>query len=223
MKKLITLFFLLTGMAAVRADDFVVNYGVGVVHIDLEVITDLKFYNAAEIGKLAQNLKFKSEVVDKKKKIKEATLVSGNEEKWLSPESFDMPGMLFTMRVMEKKSGWYYVMTNNSTRQCYWVRVVHGVDFNSWNDEVEFCLGVKRVDKDANPLRKAPNSNFTIPWDQKMTDCFKVAAVQGLWMRVETHKACAEGTIEVKEGWIRWRDEKDLLITYTPVPKVEKK
>lgn len=223
MKKLITLLFLFTGVAAMRADDFTVTYGVGVVHIDLEVITDLKFYKNSEIGKLEQNLKFKSEIVDKKKKRKEATLVSGNEQKWLEPESFDMPGMLYTMRVMEKKSGWYYVMINNRTRDCLWIRVVDGINFFSWNDEVEYCLGVKRVDKDANPLRKAPNSNFTILYDVKFADCFNVAAVQGFWMRVETKKECADGTTEVKEAWIRWRDEKDLLISYTPAPKIEKK
>lgn len=222
MKKLLTLLFLLSGIAAVRADEFSTTYGLGVVHVDLEVITDLKFYGAAEIGKLEQNLKFKSEIVDKKKKRSEATLVSGNEEKWLEAETFDMTGMLFTMRVMEKKPGWYYVMVNNTSRQCYWIRIMNGISFFTWSEEVTNCLNVKRKDRTANTLRKALNSNTTVPYNDQFEDCFEVVSVQGVWMCVKTKKQCADGTTEIKEGWFRWRDDRELLITFTPAVKIEK-
>jgi|GEM_PF-3356870 len=222
MKKLLP-FLLLLCASSVRANEFDDTYGVGVLHVDLTVISDLKFYPTWSPEKIAEDLKFETSNVDKKGKTKTSKLLSGNEKKWLEPEAFDPANMVFTMRVMEKKSGWFSVMVNNRTRQTYWVRAANGLGFNTWNDEIEFCLGVARTSKGENPLRKAPSSNFTLVWDEKLPECFKVEAVQGYWVRVSMKKDCPEGAQKFDEAWFKWRDEKDLFVSYQPAPVIEKK
>lgn len=209
MKKL---FFLLALAASpfLHAGNFETAYGIGLVHFDLKTTTTVTFYSAADTSKrMNTTLTFSYD-----KKTKAATLVSGNENGWLKPEILDPAHMLFTLRCIEKSSGWFKVMTNNQSGACVYLHAADNISYNTWIQEIESAKQITRTKKEMNPICKSAGNALTYPWDQKYPDCFRPVTILGQWVKIETRSDCADGTTKIKEGWIRWRDDDNLLINY---------
>ncbi|MCU0433672.1 MAG: hypothetical protein MUC87_09490 [Bacteroidia bacterium] len=215
--KTVFLFLLLAAMAPLRAaTNFDMYYGMGVMHLNLEILTEIKLYS--ERNDKTAPAKTITFTVSGKGKTKTAKLETANTDKWLSPEILKPENMLFSMRVLSRETGWYQVMTNNGTHQTYWLRKIEGLEFYTWTDELLKSASVIRLTRDTNPLRTHQGSNVTLPWDMKYADCFKPLKILGIWMEVETRETCADGTTKIKSAWIQWRDDDGLLIDYSLLP-----
>lgn len=210
MKKLLLLLALAVS-PLLRADGFESTYGLGLVHFDLKTTSSIVFYSAADTSKrMATTLSFSYD-----KKAKTAALTKGNESGWLSPEILDPAHLLLSMRCLEKSAGWFKVVTNNRTGATAYLHASDNMTYNTWLQEMETAKHVTRVKKETNPICKSPNNSLTYPWDAKYPDCFRPTVLLGQWMKVETRSDCADGTTKIKEGWIRWRDDDNLLINYS--------
>jgi hypothetical protein len=209
MKKL----FLLLALAVsplLRADNFETAYGTGLVHFDLKTTTTVVFYSAPDTSKrMGTTLTFSYD-----KKTKTATLVKGNENNWLKPEILDPAHLIFSMRCLEKSGGWFKVVTNNQSGATAYLHAADNMSYNTWIQEIQSAKQITRIKKETNPICKAASSPLTYPWDQKYPDCFRPITILGQWVKIETRSDCADGTTKIKEGWIRWRDDDNLLINY---------
>jgi hypothetical protein len=211
MKKYFFLFLLLAAFR-VSADNFEKNCGIGILHLDFNKQTDITLCTSSDEKEVAKHITF---TVSGEKKNKTATLTTDNKDKWLEPEFLQPEKMILTLRVMERKTNWWYVMVNNRTRDCYWVHISEGTWFRPWLEEIRAAGTVARLDRNQNPIRKSQGSNLILPWDQNFKDCFHPVSCLGVWVELETNDACADGATKIKSGWVRWRDEDGLLITYT--------
>jgi hypothetical protein len=211
MKPIFLFVFLCTALH-LRADDFEKNCGIGILHLDFLKQTDLALCSSADEKAVVKHITFS---LSGEKRNKTATLTSENKENWLAPEFLQPEKLILAMRVMERKTNWWYVMVNNRTRECYWVHISEGTWFRPWLEEIKAAATVTRLDRNQNPIRKSQGSNLILPWDQNFKDCFHPTACLGVWVEIETQETCADGTTKIKSGWFRWRDEEGLLITYT--------
>lgn len=216
MKKGLLFLLLLSATLPAAATVFETTYGIGVLHLDFAVLTEIPLRNAADLKTAPE--KTITFTVSGDRKSKTATLQTPNTDKWLAPELLQPENLLFSVRVLERQTGWFRVVVNNGSGKNYWVRNTEGLQFFSWSDEVVRAVSIVRTSRDTNPLRKFQSSSIILPWDPIYADCFRPLKVLGIWMEIETRETCADGTTKVKSAWIQWRDDEQLLVNYRLIP-----
>lgn len=216
MKNLFVLLLLLACAPLQATGNFDAHYGMGVMHLNFDVLTEIKLYT--ERNDKVAPAKTITFTVSGKGKTKTAKLETPNADNWLKPELLKPENLLFSMRVLSRETGWYQVMTNNGTHQTYWLRKIDGLDYYDWADELLRAASITRLKRETNPLRKFQASTIILPWDMNYADCFKPVKVLGQWIEIETRETCADGSTKIKSAWIQWRDEDGLLIDYSLLP-----
>ncbi|MGL5891380.1 MAG: hypothetical protein ACRC3B_15935 [Bacteroidia bacterium] len=207
------LILLFAAIRATAATDFDNHYGMGVMHLNFELLTEIKLYtDKNDKVAPAKTITFS---VSGKGKSKTAKLETVNTDNWLKPELLKPEKLLFSMRVITRETGWYQLVVNNSIYTTYWVRKIEGLDFYSWSEELLRAASIVRLTRDTNPLRKFQGSSIIIPWDPNYADCFRGVKILGQWMEVETREVCADGTTKVRSAWIQWYDDERLLVDYS--------
>lgn len=86
------------------------------------------------------------------------------------------------------------------------------VRFEGWAEFLTSVNSVERIDKEANPLRTAPNETSEEIRYDRPRECLEVIEIRGGWMRVRSSPVCGDESI--KDAWIRWRTQDALLVTY---------
>ena len=138
---------------------------------------------------------------------------------WFRPETLWLDYSLFTFRVVGETEAALEVVVDAESGRTLWLRRQSGVVFKPWAQFlVEDVTGFSRVDPASNPLRESPDpSASVIPYsgsEYHGWECLAVAEVRGEWARVRLSDLCAFGDTEPVNGWVRWRDEDELLIGY---------
>jgi hypothetical protein len=106
---------------------------------------------------------------------------------------------------------WVEVIGNSTTGETQWVNRAQ-VDFTAWQEFLLKVPSVEAFDASANPIRVRPLDASPILSTARAA--LPPLAVQGDWLKVATgHLA---DRIQ-PEGWIRWRREERLLVTYNPL------
>lgn len=129
---------------------------------------------------------------------------------WLVPEHLKMDYELFHLRVVTLSPDWVEVIGNSSTGQAWWVPR-RDVRFLAWPEFLLSVNSVETFDADANPVRYRPHPESDVlsaSWAP-----LSPLAVSGAWMQVATANLADRIW---PSGWIRWRDETRLLVTYNP-------
>ena len=123
---------------------------------------------------------------------------------------------LFAFRVVAVADGAYEVVVDEETGRTLWLRAHPAVTYKPWAEYlVEEVTGFDRLDR-TTPLRTAPRADAAaVPYEPPEPygwDCLAVAEAQGEWVRVRRSGLCYDA--EPVDGWLRWRDGDDLLISY---------
>ena len=138
---------------------------------------------------------------------------------WFRPETLWLDYSLFTFRVVGETESALEVVVDADTGRTLWLRRQPGVVFKSWSRFLtEDVTGFSRLDPASNPLRMSPDPSApVVPYsgsEEQGWECLAVAEVRGPWARVRRSDLCAFGDAEPVDGWVRWRDENELLISY---------
>ena len=138
---------------------------------------------------------------------------------WFRPETLWLDYSLFTFRVVSATDAALEVVVDAEGGRTLWLRRQPAVEFKPWVQFlVEDVTGFSRVDPASNPLRVSPDPSASIiPYsgsEYHGWECLAVAEVRGEWARVRLSDLCAFGDTEPVDGWVRWRDQNELLIGY---------
>lgn len=138
---------------------------------------------------------------------------------WFRPETFWLDSSLFTFRVVRATDAALEVVVDDESGRTLWLRRQPAVAFKPWAQFlVEDVTGFSRLDPASNPLRASPRSSAPViaysGSEKHGWECLAVAEVRGPWARVRLSELCAFGETEPVDGWVRWRDENEMLIGY---------
>jgi hypothetical protein len=182
--------------------------GLGIGHVSPVPGGVLEFYSTPRLGEAPGDLR-PSDVVTFKAAAPSVDIAEA--PPWLVPEHLKMDYEVFHLRVITLTPAWAEVIGNSRTGETRWVKR-EAVRFTSWP---EFLIGVPSVvafDAEANPVRARPLD--ASPILSTASAALPPAAVQGDWLRVETHHLADRMP---PEGWIRWRRGDRLLVFYNPL------
>jgi len=85
------------------------------------------------------------------------------------------------------------------------------VQFQTWTEFLLEVYSVETLDPNSNPLRSGPGEEFPQTGSTESLE-LRVLAIQGSWAKVEGVDA---NEASLPTGWIRWRDDGQLLIDYS--------
>lgn len=136
---------------------------------------------------------------------------------WLNPEILWLDYNYFIFRCMSKTDSWYQVVTNNKTGKSYWLRKDSFKKFVTWQAYLMDVFEIKRISPDMQLIRTKPSDLGKII-DYHGDDCFQIKTIKGDWIEIYTPDYCSDihggDTGVLKSGWIKWRHDGELLITY---------
>jgi hypothetical protein len=132
---------------------------------------------------------------------------------WLTPEAYDPLYDLFAFRCKNRVNGWLEVIVNNNTGLSYWLKETEVNKYIDWGTYFQRIYCIKKSIN--NPIFDNPSESANkVSFEGK--DCFKVNSMKDEWIEVnltdENTKSSSQAAI--KTGWIRWRNNNDVLIKY---------
>ena len=152
-------------------------------------------------------------------KNKEEDLVLKNPEqaqKWFSPETFSPDYSLFVMRVDTMIGKWYRVYVNNETKTTLWTKKEAIKKFYAWPEFLINRTTAVEVGYMSQAVKKLPSDNAPTIKKLENEDCLEALEVQGEWIKVRTNTKLDCNTCKkpVKAGWIRWKKDGKLIISF---------
>jgi hypothetical protein len=182
------------------------SLGVGIVRSPLDPAQPLYFYGVPDLDTLPDASSPQDSVTFRAgpHHVSVATAPP-----WFVPEAMKLEYGLLHLRARTLTRHWIEVVVNERTGTTRWVDR-SAVTFEPWP---VFLLGVVTVevtDPQANPIRSGPDE--AAPIRARTSALLRPLAVQGDWLQVGPSPLASA---QVPVGWIRWRDEKRLLITYS--------
>jgi hypothetical protein len=119
------------------------------------------------------------------------------------------------LRAVTVSRNWIEVVVNNSsprprfTPHTFWV-ARESVVFSYWPEFLLSVAAVEVLDASATPLHQEPDDKARVlPFPSQ--PLLRPFAIQGYWMQVATVDEANTAPI----GWIRWRDDDQLLLSYS--------
>lgn len=181
--------------------------GIGLISVEFTDTTTLFFYKNKEDVKPTHVVDFFAD-----SKINSINIKDLDKKEWLKPEVLWIDYNAFVFRCVSKTDKWIQVVTNNETGEKYWLRSNHILKFQTWSTFLKNVVGVSRLQHIKQKIRKFPSiKSKEIKFEGD--DCFQVKTVQNEWIEIFTPDYC-DDTIEIKSGWIKWKDKNKLLIEY---------
>ncbi|MBC7850693.1 MAG: hypothetical protein H7Y31_13210 [Chitinophagaceae bacterium] len=184
--------------------------GVGIILLDITKIRHLEFHSDTSSASIA-SVKF----VENNVGVVEPD--PGSAE-WFVPEQFYPSYDIFVLRVVTTTSNWLKVFVNNNGKT-YWLRSQESIRFMTWPD---FLL--KKVNAISKheilkaSIRTYPDSKSKAIKMLESKDCLDILEIKGDWIHVQTDKSdCSESLKPVRSGWIQWRFNNQLQISYSLV------
>jgi len=207
--KVITLLILICfKMSAQRLDpNFILSVGIGIVSPHMTPGQSLYFYSAPDFDADPYLLQ----------PVDSVTFMKGQHytdietaPPWLAPEHIKLDYQIFNFRAVTYSQNWIEVVVNNLTGQTAWVNS-QAVDYIEWGTFLSGVVAVEVNDVSKNPIRLKPSDNSSI-LAQVPGAQLRPIAVQGDWLLVST-VGLADRIVPT--GWIRWKKDNILLITYS--------
>ncbi len=127
----------------------------------------------------------------------------------LVPEHLKMDYEIFHLRAITLTPGWVEVVGNSTTGETWWVDRTQG-RFVAWPEFLVAAAAVIPFEDariHARPLDDSPVLATT-------TQSLQPLAVRGDWLKVSISQLADRMP---PEGWLRWRDDDRLLVSYKPL------
>ncbi|PKW29935.1 hypothetical protein [Flavobacterium lindanitolerans] len=203
MKFLQALFILFAVNATAQSE-----LGIGIATIKYTSNSVLNLYAAAYDKEPKQIIQFYQDEVTGSPDIRDIESV----EKWLKPEGFFLDYDQLVFRCKSEERFWIEVIVNNETGESYWIRKTKSVDLDTWEGFLKNAFMISR-NSFPQEIKAQPNDSArTIPFDGE--DCFQVKSMKGDWIQIFTGSHCDDDGNPIKSGWIRWKQENEILIDY---------
>lgn len=187
--------------------------GVGMVSLQFDEKTELRFYNDTLDSDPAHVLKFFYDTAVYGYSIRSLE----KHRTWLDPELLWLEYGRFLLRCEEARGGWYKVVVEKKAGTTLWLRHGESSSLVDWPSFLHSTTGVIRLKEHPQKIRATPSGSGN-PVAYTGPDCFQVRRVKGDWIEIFTHEFCVEEHPEIrnplKSGWIRWRRGPILLIEY---------
>ncbi len=131
---------------------------------------------------------------------------------WFWPEVMKLDYNLLLLRAKTLSRNWVEVVVNKQTGQTAWIDRL-AAEFAEWPVFVLNTFAVEAIDPANNPLRTKP-LNHASPVQPPLSSRAQLRplAIQNNWLRVAQ---ILEGQEKTPTGWIRWRNEEQLLVRYS--------
>jgi hypothetical protein len=130
---------------------------------------------------------------------------------WFYPEVMKLDYDLLYLRTITVSKDWLEVVVNRQTGQTTWIARADA-DFIDWPAFLLNVHSVELMDVEANPLRLKPHDHASIVATTPERFSLTPIAIQGDWLMVSTSGLSDK---ILPYGWIRWRKDDRLLISYS--------
>jgi hypothetical protein len=127
----------------------------------------------------------------------------------------DEPYYIILFDCLREKEGFYQIVTNENSRETKWIHASETVIFEPWSVFLQNVVCITQIDTLNNPVRKDPHVNSEIL--SNSDGCWKVEIVNEHWVKVKYSDIdfdFSDPKIRDFQGWIRWRDNNNFLISY---------
>lgn len=189
------------------------DLGIGLVTVDFDDKTVLEFYSDTIESRPEKIVEFFDDRTINSWNIKDLE----KHKEWLQPEVLWLEYFAFTFRCLTKTDEWFEIMVNNETKSTYWIKKTDSIKFKNWEEYLKDMFGVERLSEFPQQIRTEPTDNSPEIQYQKK-DCFVVTSMKGDWIEIATPDYCDENFTDskqsIKSGWIKWRQEDQLVINY---------
>ncbi|MEX0966153.1 MAG: hypothetical protein WD077_02870 [Bacteroidia bacterium] len=183
-------------------DEFEKINGIGVVVVSLESPVMLEFYEETNASAPHRQVKLLEEP---------GKLLNDSDRQWLNSHRALSHEISFICLAL--KDNHYQVVVNKETSETLWLRNKTFLHLLPWNSYLQQSFPLRRLDVNGNRLLSRPTEGAPAI-AIKGRDCLRVLKTSGDWMQVEVLSACSRNGKAEAIGWIKWRDERDLLVGY---------
>jgi hypothetical protein len=187
--------------------------GVGIISINFDDKTVLKFYEDTTDIEPAKTIKFFND-----ESINSWSIKNLEEEKeWLKPEVLWLDYSSFIFRCLVKEENWCQIIANNESGKTYWLKQTKVTDFKDWEKYLQNMFSIGKLEDEPQEIRTSPNDNSSVI-NYFGYECFQVKRMKGDWIEISTPEYCikdkSDNKTKLESGWIRWKDGNKLLIQY---------
>jgi hypothetical protein len=189
--------------------------GKGLISVDIEKMPTLEFYEDPD-----SKTPFHIAQIFNDPSINSYNIKNYNEisKDWFNPLHFGLDYFIFYIQCSEIKNSWYQVVINEKTNLKCWIKKSSFLKYVTWDQFISGVVSIKPNDSENNPILLEPNINAQKA-DKQLIDCLAPVSVIGEWLKVRIDPAVCDMTnemdeSEIFEGFIRWRKDDNLLITY---------
>jgi len=180
--------------------------GIGIVSIDFNDKTKIDFYESSDLNKVLKTIEFFNDESINSWNIKNLK----SHQNWLQPESLWLDYHQFTFRAKTENTDCFEVYV--SENKTMWIKKTDFTELWTWEEYLQNMFSVERIDKNTQNIYSKPFTKSEIIKSDSKDDCFSVKRMQNDWIEIETSEHC-ENEKKVK-GWIKWRNNDELLINY---------
>ena len=187
--------------------------GDGVLNVDLVRKPVLPFYNDTTDGGAAKIIRIETDSTGELKLFSAIPVAE-----WLDPEQFFPAYDIFTLRVDTIAGKWMRIFVNNGKGHTMWLMSAQGMTFIPWSIHfAKHTSAVEVVEGIVLTIHAAASDKSALIRRTMPGDCFKVRTVKGDWMQVETSPDCNNNAKQIRSGWIRWKRDNNILVTYSSI------
>lgn len=212
---------LLFGISPLHADEFEMNYGNGVVHIQADSISTLSMYDGPN-GKEIHTLSLTHNAWSLGRTMITFDRLIDSVPAWFATEYFIVRGEYarIDIRTVDSTEGFYRTTLRDSANRPIWIKKHKHVFFLSWLRFYQSVASVELNDGDLilydKPDPKSKRVNYTSLYNPEDLRSLRPIEIKGHWMKVEIQIPERDPLLSWKTytGWIKWRDDKQPLISY---------
>lgn len=184
-----------------------VKMGIGMAQVPLNPSQSLYFYNKPEADQLPEQLSPIDSIT-----FQESLhgIAISTAPPWLVPERLKLDYQIFHFLVIAQNHSFLQVVVNKINGQTAWISKSQ-LNYQDWSN---FLLGVSSIrplNLDNNPLRTKPLTHAPPLLEINAPYTLHPLTIEGNWIEV---KILNDKRQAIGKGWLRWRSNTALLISY---------
>lgn len=206
--------FCLLSSTCLAQSAFEKQYGIGMMVLSYDSTFVLNLYASPHENDLALNIRIGKDTSDDNRAL--TFKLTEEQRAWMHPETFWDEEQLLHFVTLEAHQGWFKIIVDKQSGKTMWVLQCPQLTYFSWKNYLPNTTGIERKNIATNPIYKN-----IFPYKKalhfKEQEGLKIIKVRGKWAKIgfstELSPHLNQYTI-LPKGWIKWRDEEDLLIRY---------
>jgi len=197
---------------------FYKNYGIGKLKVSFEntILNDkayvLNFYRSDSESELDRKIEISWNDSD-------GGYVETQNTDFLKVKDFylEEPHYILMFNYLRESNGFYEVIVNTETKETMWIKKQSTIHVKLWDEFLQSVVCLSASNPEANQVRIEPKEDSNVAIENIKDECWYVSEINGEWIKVECSEIDFDLTDEKYKyfsGWLKWRDENELLIKY---------